>query len=71
MTITSRGSNAGMPKQTLAGHAYDEAGIEPSIAEVLAEPIVHAVMRRDSISEATLVGVIKEARKRLEERAAA
>jgi hypothetical protein len=69
--MKSRKSNAEMPAAINAMRAYDEAGIEPSIAEVLAEPIVHAVMRRDSISEATLVGFIKEARKRLEERAAA
>jgi hypothetical protein len=68
--MKSRKSNAEMPTATIGAHGYEEAGIEPSIAEVLAEPIVHAVMRRDSISEATLIGVIKEARKRLEQRAA-
>lgn len=47
-------------------HAYLEAGKEPSIAEVLAEPIVRAVMRRDAISEAALVGVIDRAREELD-----
>jgi hypothetical protein len=47
-------------------HAYLEAGKEPSIAEVLAEPIVRAVMRRDAISEAVLVGVIDRAREELD-----
>ena len=49
---------------------YLEAGQEPSIAEVLAEPIVQAVMRRDAISEAALVGMIDRAREQLELRAA-
>jgi len=50
--------------------AYLEAGQEPSIVEVLAEPIVQAVMRRDAISEAALVGMIDRAREQLELRAA-
>lgn len=66
MKISNRRSNAGMLASTLKVRTYDEAGIEPSIAEVLAEPIVRAVMRRDSISEATLVKVIDEARSKLE-----
>jgi len=45
--------------------AYSEAGVEPSLAEVMAEPIVRAVMRRDSVSEETLIGVITRARARL------
>ena len=51
-------------------HTYLEAGQEPSIAEVLAEPIVRAVMRRDAISEAALIGMIDRAREQLELRAA-
>jgi hypothetical protein len=47
-------------------HAYLEAGREPSIAEVLSEPIVRAVMRRDAISEAALVRVIERAREDLD-----
>lgn len=58
--------NNGTPTRTLTVRTYDEAGIEPSIAEVLAEPIVRAVMRRDAISEAVLVGVIDRAREELD-----
>ena len=47
-----------------------EAGREPSIAEVLAEPIVRAVMRRDSISESALIGMIDKVREQLDLRAA-
>jgi hypothetical protein len=68
--MKSRKSSAGTPTPTIEIRTYDEAGIEPSIAEVLAEPIVHAVMRRDSISRSTLVDVINEARLQLERRAA-
>ena len=53
-----------------SAHTYIEAGQEPSIAEVLAEPIVRAVMRRDAISEAALIVVIDRAREQLELRAA-
>jgi hypothetical protein len=52
-------------------HAYSTAGIEPTIAEVLAEPIVRTLMKRDAISEATLVRVIANARAQLAERRAA
>lgn len=51
-------------------NAYLEAGREPSIAEVLAEPIVRAVMRRDSISESALIGMIDKVREQLDLRAA-
>ena len=40
------------------------------IAEVLAEPIVRAVMKRDSVSEATLINVIENARHAIERHAA-
>lgn len=30
--------------------AWSEAGIEPSLTEVLGDPIVHLVMRRDGVS---------------------
>ena len=54
----------------MSTHIYIEAGQEPSIAEVLAEPIVRAVMRRDAISETALIRVIDRAREQLELRAA-
>jgi hypothetical protein len=43
-------------------HAYREAGIEPTIAEMLAEPIVRTLMVRDAVSDATIVRVIADAR---------
>ena len=68
--MKSRKSNAEMPTTTIKARAYDAAGIEPSIAEVLAEPIVHAVMRRDSINQTMLLDFIERARRQLEQRAA-
>jgi hypothetical protein len=47
---------------------YNEAGQEPSIAEVLAEPIVRTLMKRDAVSEEALVAVIAHARAQLAER---
>jgi hypothetical protein len=63
-------SNTRIIAAQLPFRAYLEAGQEPSIAEVLAEPIVRAVMRRDAISEAALIVVIDRAREQLELRAA-
>jgi hypothetical protein len=65
-------SNTRIPARTSATvRAYSAAGIEPTIAEVLAEPIVRTLMERDAISEATLVRVIADARAQLAERRAA
>jgi hypothetical protein len=43
-------------------HAYSRAGIEPTIAEMLSEPIVRTLMARDAVSDATIARVIAEAR---------
>jgi len=61
-----------MPARTsITVHAYREAGVEPTIAEMLAEPIVRTLMERDAISDDTIVRVIAEARAQLAERRAA
>ena len=44
---------------------YRSAGQEPSLDEVLADPIIHAVMRRDGVSRETLCRVVKGARRNL------
>ena len=44
---------------------WRDAGTEPDLAEVLADPVVHLVMRRDGVSPCQLRQVIVEARKRL------
>jgi hypothetical protein len=44
---------------------WRDAGTEPDLAEVLADPVVHLVMRRDGVSPCQLRKVIAEARKRL------
>jgi len=38
---------------------------EPTLAELIADPLVHAVMARDRVSLAELVGVLREAQRRL------
>jgi hypothetical protein len=40
-------------------------GSEPPLCEVLADPIIQAVMRRDGVSLAALGSVIAQARRRL------
>lgn len=40
---------------------WQHAGIEPALADVLADPLVHLVMRRDGVSLAELRGVLVRA----------
>jgi hypothetical protein len=44
---------------------WARAGIEPRLEEVLADPLVHQVMRRDGVTEAALRGVVGRAQARL------
>ncbi len=44
--------------------AWLGAGQEPDLAEVLADPLVHLVMRRDGVTPAALAAVIAAARAR-------
>jgi len=44
---------------------WASAGIEPGLAEVLADPLVHLVMRRDGVSLDALDAVIAAAREKL------
>jgi hypothetical protein len=44
---------------------WSEAGREPALAEVLADPLVHVVMRRDGVTRAELEAVIRLGRSRL------
>jgi hypothetical protein len=47
---------------------YQEAGVEPSLDEVLADPIVQLVLRRDRIEVRDLVQYLDEARTRVRSR---
>lgn len=42
-----------------------EAGLEPALADLLADPVMHQVMRRDSVSMKELCNHIATARSRL------
>lgn len=44
---------------------YERAGIEPDFAEILTDPVLHAVMNRDGISTDTLRAVVLSAQIRL------
>ena len=41
------------------------AGIEPSLAEVLADPLIHLIMRRDGVTPPELRAVVDAAKARL------
>jgi hypothetical protein len=45
----------------MSSRRYASAGPEPSLREMLADPIVHAVMRRDGITREELVAVVERA----------
>ncbi|HMK67662.1 MAG TPA: hypothetical protein VK433_03865 [Stellaceae bacterium] len=51
-----------------ARNLWRQAGKEPSIEEVLADPVVHSVMRRDSVSIDGLRAVIVRAQAALRSR---
>jgi hypothetical protein len=57
-------TNNRKPARTRTTEAYREAGIEPTIAEMLSEPIVRTLMAHDSVSEEMLIDVIDRARAR-------
>jgi len=40
---------------------YASGGIEPPLSEVLSDPIVHAVMRRDGVTREELIAVTQRA----------
>src|ERR1700761_6745424 len=44
---------------------YESAGIEPDLRDILSDPVVHAVMRRDAVGEDEIRATIRAARVRL------
>ena len=54
---------SGRTRQTWSG-----AGDEPSLSEVLADPLVHLVMRRDGVTRSELEAVIAHGRTLLRRR---
>ncbi|HZB91712.1 MAG TPA: hypothetical protein VE397_09740 [Stellaceae bacterium] len=54
-----------LPRLAPSRDPWTKAGIEPRLEEVLADPLVHLVMRRDRVSERELRAVIERARARL------
>lgn len=50
------------------GPDWSSAGIEPRVQEILEDPIVRLVMRRDRLAAADVRAVIDEARRRLHAR---
>jgi hypothetical protein len=47
---------------------WSAAGEEPNLVEMLADPVVHLVMRRDGVSLEELLAVIADARAKLWQR---
>lgn len=49
----------------LAPHRWAVSGVEPALCDILADPLVHLVMRRDGVTPAALRAVLTGARTRL------
>ena len=54
-----------LPSALHEGQPWGSPGIEPRLCEVLADPVIHAVMRRDGVCRATLESVVVHAQRRL------
>jgi hypothetical protein len=57
-----------LPPALHENHPWGKPGIEPPLCEVLADPLVHAIMRCDRVSGAALKSVIVQAQRRLRQR---
>lgn len=51
--------------RTRPGGLWREAGIEPRLPDVLSDPLVHQVMRRDGVTSGELASVIAQAQMKL------
>jgi hypothetical protein len=49
---------------------YREAGVEPSVEDLMSDPIVHLILRRDRITPADTWTAVTDARRRLHRRRA-
>ena len=47
---------------------YIDAGAEPSLLEMIADPIVHAVMRRDGVTRDDLIALLRRTAAAVEDR---
>ena len=55
-------------RSALDARRWSRAGEEPDLADLLADPVVHLVMRRDGVSTAELLAVITDARAKMWDR---
>ncbi|MFI5023110.1 MAG: hypothetical protein ACHQRJ_15860 [Alphaproteobacteria bacterium] len=54
-----------LPVPTQARQRWTGVGEEPPLVEVLADPVVHLVMRRDGVTHIELEAIIRRAQNRL------
>ena len=53
------------PRRTVA---WSQAGVEPTLSEMLADPIVHLVMARDGLSRADVERAVAHGQRQLRSR---
>ncbi len=63
-----RSMNLPSKPRSHASDLWQEAGLEPSLSDVLRDPIIHQVMRRDGVSAEQLTAVIAQAQSGLRRR---
>ena len=49
-------------------HGFADGRSEPSLSEVMADPIIHAVMRRDGVTAEQLATLLRNASARIDDR---
>ena len=60
-------ADPGLSLRARQGHTprFTQAGIEPSLRELMNDPLTHAVMRRDNVTAHDLSSVVAKARARI------
>lgn len=61
---TTKRTPARNPTTSRTTDAYREAGVEPTLSEMLADPIVRILMAHDSVSNEMVLDVLASARER-------
>ncbi len=59
------------PRRSSRREAFAEAGIEPTLNDLLGDPLTHLLMERDGVSDSSLRQLIRMTKERLRERYAA
>ena len=71
LAVADSARNGGLQEPRTRANQYGRAGTEPSMRDLLSDPLTHAVMARDKVSFNDLQAVVNKARETLRARKAA